>query len=135
MSFDFLGFTFRPRKARDQNGEVFLSFLPGVSKKALISMRQMVRRWKLHFRNSESINSLAMKFNPIIRGWFNYYSKFYKTALYPLWCNINYHLVKWLRWKFKKLKTKKVKSIRLLHKIAGENKHLFVHWQHGYRRV
>jgi RNA-directed DNA polymerase len=28
ISFDFLGFTFRPRRARDRQGHLFTSFLP-----------------------------------------------------------------------------------------------------------
>src|SRR5205814_1481808 len=31
-SFTFLGFTFRPREARDSNGRTFTAFLPAISK-------------------------------------------------------------------------------------------------------
>ena len=34
ISFDFLGYTFQPRSAVDRKGERFISFLPGVSRKA-----------------------------------------------------------------------------------------------------
>lgn len=35
VSFDFLGFTFRARGARDRHGRIFTSFLPAISKNAL----------------------------------------------------------------------------------------------------
>lgn len=133
ISFDFLGFTFMPREARDKTGKKFLSFLPGVSKKALKEMRQKVRHWKLQFLSSYSIEYLSKVFGPIIRGWYNYYAKYYKTGLYNLWRSINSHLAKCLRRKYKKLAGRKVQSIKLLEKIASNKENLFVHWQHGYR--
>jgi RNA-directed DNA polymerase len=47
-SFDFLGYTFRPRSSINRNREHFVSFLPAVSKQAAKRMRQRVRRWRLH---------------------------------------------------------------------------------------
>ncbi len=34
-------------------------------------------------------------FNPYIRGWINYYSHFYKSALYDSLRRIDFHLRKW----------------------------------------
>jgi len=48
VSFTFLGFTFRPRKARSKQDQLFTSFLPGASDDALRRMRQAVRRWRLN---------------------------------------------------------------------------------------
>ena len=45
-SFDFLSYTFRPRRAKNRWGKYFISFLPGVSNKAGKAMRQKARRWK-----------------------------------------------------------------------------------------
>ena len=44
-SFDFLGYTFRPRVARNHYGKRFVGFIPAVSKKAGKRMRLSVRRW------------------------------------------------------------------------------------------
>ena len=38
-SFDFLGYTFRPRVAIDRDGKRFVSFIPAVSDKAAKRMR------------------------------------------------------------------------------------------------
>ena len=50
-SFDFLGYTFRPRMAKNRDGKRFVGFIPAVSKTAGKRMRQSVRRWRLHCRN------------------------------------------------------------------------------------
>jgi len=80
--FDFLGYTFRPRLSRRRNG-FGVSFSPAVSGKALKSIRQTVRRWTLHERSDKTLDDLARMFNNHIRGWINYYGRFYKSALYP----------------------------------------------------
>ena len=51
--------------------------------KALKSIRQTVRHWKLHQRSDKTLDDLARMFNNHIRGWINYYGRFYKSALYP----------------------------------------------------
>ncbi|MGD1967326.1 MAG: group II intron maturase-specific domain-containing protein [Desulfobacterales bacterium] len=37
----------------------------------------------------KSIKDLACMFNPVIRGWINYYGQFYKSALYPIFNQLN----------------------------------------------
>jgi RNA-directed DNA polymerase len=83
QKFDFLGYTFRPRLSRRRNG-FGVSFSPAVSGKALKSIRQTVRHWILHERSDKTLDDLARMFNNHIRGWINYYGRFYKSALYPV---------------------------------------------------
>jgi RNA-directed DNA polymerase len=52
--FDFLGYTFRPRKADSRRGKVFCSFSPAISKDAVTKIRDEIRSWKLHRRTAES---------------------------------------------------------------------------------
>jgi hypothetical protein len=40
--FDFLGYTFRPRRAKNRYGKFFVTFTPGVSNKAAKAMRQTI---------------------------------------------------------------------------------------------
>lgn len=39
VRFDFLGYTFKPRSARNRHGRLFTSFCPGVSDNAARTMR------------------------------------------------------------------------------------------------
>ena len=83
QSFDFLGFTFRARKALGRERRAFACFLPAASPKPLTSISRTVRCWALHHRSDKSLQDLAEMYNPCIRGWINYYSHFYKTQLRP----------------------------------------------------
>jgi hypothetical protein len=82
-SFTFLGFTFRPRGAGAKNGRIFLGFSPAISKDALNKIGAEVRCWRIHRRVNSTLADLASTVNPIVRGWFNYYGAFYRSALFP----------------------------------------------------
>jgi len=46
-SFTFLGYTFRPRLAKNRWGKHFVSFLPAVSKDAVKAMGREMRSWHI----------------------------------------------------------------------------------------
>jgi RNA-directed DNA polymerase len=66
--FTFLGYEFRPRRAKNYRGETFVSFVPAISATAAKRIRGEMRRWKLSHRSDKSIDNLARMFNPKIRG-------------------------------------------------------------------
>ena len=83
LSFTFLVFTFRPRKAHSKQDQLFTSFLPGASDDALRRMRQAVRRWRLNRQTHVTLADVARLYNPVIQGWWQYYGAFYKIAMRP----------------------------------------------------
>ncbi|MBA3527840.1 MAG: group II intron reverse transcriptase/maturase [Propionibacteriaceae bacterium] len=102
-SFTFLGYTFRTRSTRSKHGRMFASFLPAVSREALVEMGRQVRRWRIHLRVGANLADLARWINPIVRGWMQYYGRFYRTMLHPLLLRINTYLVRWARKKYRAL--------------------------------
>ena len=81
--FDFLGYTFRPRRSKNRKGKYFINFTPAVSDRAVKDIRKEIRSWNLHLRSDKRIEDLARMFSPVIRGWLQYYGSFYRSALYP----------------------------------------------------
>jgi len=73
QKFDFLGFTFQPRRAKNRKGKLFVGFMPAISNKAKKSICDTMRRWKMHRQNGQiSGTNLARVANPVLRGWINY---------------------------------------------------------------
>jgi len=104
-SFDFLGFTFRPRRSRNRDGCYFASFSPAVSGKAEVKMRQEMRRnWKISRRTDKDLTDLANMFNPILRGWISYYGAFYRSALSRVFRPLDAALVTWVMRKYKRFR-------------------------------
>jgi RNA-directed DNA polymerase len=127
-SFTFLGYTFRARKApTGDRKSIFAAFLPAVSRNALTKMGREVRRWRINLRTTADIAALAEWMNPVIRGWMNYYGKFYRTELDGLLRRINTYLVRWARRKFKRLRSFK-KAKRWWNGLLRRQPNLFAHW-------
>ena len=80
-AFTFLGFTFRPRKARKRDGGYFISFLPAMSTEALKAKGTELRAMRIHRRTTLSLDDLARWLNPIVAGWMRYYGQFYRSAM------------------------------------------------------
>jgi RNA-directed DNA polymerase len=131
--FDFLGFTFRPRRSKNRWDKSFINFCPAVSNEAGKEMRQKIRRWKLHLWSDKSLEDLSRMFTPIVRGWINYYGSFYKSALYPTFGHLNRILVRWAMRKFKRLRHHLTKAVYWLGRIANRQPELFPHWQFGVK--
>lgn len=131
--FDFLGYTFRARRSKNRWGKYFVNFSPAVSNKAAKSMRQTMRRWRLHERSDKELDDLSRMFNPILRGWINYYGKYYKSALYPTFRHLNRTLNRWARRKYKRLRIHQRRAEYWLGEIARRDSRLFAHWQMGIR--
>jgi len=129
--FTFLGYCFRPRKAVDKHGRVYVNFAPAVSREALTSMRQTVRGWHLQLKCDKSLQDLSNMFNPVLRGWANYYGRFYASAMRPLWKNVNEYLSRWLMRKYKHLTKRRTKAFREVARLASASPGMFVHWEAG----
>ena len=82
IGFDFLGYSFRPRRSKNRWGKYFINFSPAISSKAAKAIRQEVRSWNLPLRSDKALDVLARMFNAKIGGWINDYGVYYKSALY-----------------------------------------------------
>src|SRR5215471_5405381 len=128
VKFDFLGYCFRPRLSRRWRGTFGVVFTPAASDKALKTIRQTVRSWALHERSDKSLNDLARMFNSHIRGWINYYGRYYKSALYPTLRHIDRILARWAHRKFKSLRRHRRQTAHWIARVARRQPLLFAHW-------
>jgi RNA-directed DNA polymerase len=132
-SFDFLGYTFRPRLSRNRFGKHFLNFTPAVSGQAKTRMRREMRSWRVNCRSDKTLTDLALMFNLQLQGWINYYGRFYKSMLYPVFRHFNDTLVRWAMRKYKRLRRHKTRAIRFIADVARRQPGLFAHWRWGVR--
>lgn len=135
ISFDFLGFTFRPRLSRSKGRKVFVSFAPAVSKDALKAIIAKAREYKLHLRSDKTLKDLSNVFGPILRGWVNYYGNFCKSAMYATLQRINRRLMSWAMKKYRRFRRKPKLAAEWLREVAKRSPELFVHWQMGINSI
>ena len=132
-SFDFLGYTFRPRRSKNRWGKFFVNFSPAISNKAAKAIRQEIRSWNLHRRSDKSLDDLARMFNATIRGWINYYGAFYKSALFAPMRMIDRRLALWATRKMKRFRNHRRRAARWVADCVRRDPNLFAHWPIIYR--
>jgi group II intron reverse transcriptase/maturase len=124
VSFDFLGYTFKPRYFLTKKGRCLL-FNPGISITSMNEVRRKVRKI-ITRRFKGTIQELAKILNPKIAGWYRYYCEFTRSSSRGLWYWINQKMIKWI---MKERKFSKGKAYRLLQNIYKSSPGLFAHWK------
>jgi RNA-directed DNA polymerase len=131
ISFTFCGYTFRPRKAYNKNLHVaFTGFMPAVSPEKLTAMSRRVSSWRIHRRVTRTLEDLAAGINLVLRGWLAYFTAFYPSAVSPLCQRVDRHLVRWARWKYKRLARSGRRAWAWLGGVRSRAPELFVHWRY-----
>jgi len=133
--FDFLGFRFQPRSNKSHRGGMFLGFDCAISPKAEQRIAAEFKSMKFHRWTSATIQELATKFNPKLRGIIRYYGRFRKWKLERVLRNFHFRLAKWVFNKYKRFGRSYQKAYGWLHKIRNGFPNLFYHWSIGYRTM
>lgn len=124
--FTFLGYDFKQRTLVDRHGTLFRSIAPGASKAAMKEMTRTIKGWRIHRSSGASLRELAQRYNATLRGWINYYGKFwYRNFSYQLWSVFQSRLVKWVRCKYR---LSQRAAERKLARIRRIDPSLFAHW-------
>jgi len=133
--FDFLGYTFRPRGAQGPRRKTFVGFLPAMSDKAAKKVRATVRGWNLsRNKNVDSLDTLARLINSTVRGWIQYYGRFYRSrCLHVVGLCLTNALVKWVMRKYKRFRRHWLRAYQWLGRVAARDGSLFAHWSLGAR--
>jgi RNA-directed DNA polymerase len=127
ISFDFLGYTFRPRKAvNSKTGVIFTSFLPGISQKSKKHIHETIRSWPLH--QKKELIELDSEMMLSVRGWMNYYGKFYPSLLRSTLQMLNHAIVRCAMRRYKRFKRSYKRTWIWLIKCYQGNPKLFYHW-------
>lgn len=130
--FDFLGYTFRRRLVKNRKrNSIFVNFTPAVSKTAMKSMRAETRKRRIRNRTELELSDIAAMYNPVLRGWMQYYGRYYPSALDPVLGHFNKTLVAWAMRKYKKLKGHKTQAALFIQEIAKREPQMFPHWKKG----
>ena len=133
VSFTFCGFMFRPREAYDKvRKESYTGFLPAVAPGKLTDISRKAASWRLHRRTNSTLEDLAEEVNPVLRGWLNYFTVFYPSAVTPIGKRMDRHLMRWARRKYKRLERSEKRARAWLTGVRKRSPDLFVHWALRY---
>lgn len=132
--FDFLGHTFKPRMIKTKVGYK-LKFLPGISQQKLSKLTAVLSEMGFHRWVYHSLSKIAEILRPKIRGWINYFGKFFASALRQLFRHLHFRLVRWVRNKYRRFRRKSwYASLKYLQGICKQFPNLFEHWKYPLYR-
>ena len=77
-------------------------------------------------RSEKSIEDLSRMFNPIIRGWLQYYGRFYRSAVYLSLRQLDKALARWASQKFKRLHRRQRRAHHWVARLSRRAPVLFV---------
>jgi RNA-directed DNA polymerase len=132
-SFTFLSYSFQPRSKPNTFGrhDKFMVFSAAICQKAKTFIRERIRS-VFNPRNTQvSLERVAVKINPKIRGWLNYYTRFNPRVGENVFLYLNELIRRWIGEKFR-LRGKKA-IVNKYESYLQLNKGLFVHWQKGIK--
>ena len=130
-SFTFLSYSFQPRSKPNTFGRAnkFMVFNAAICQKAKTFIRERIRA-VFNPRNTQiPLEEIALKLNPKIRGWLNYYSKFNPRVAGNVFLYLNRLVRRWIEEKYR-LNSKKA-IVSKYESTMQLNTQLFVHWQKG----
>lgn len=134
--FDFLGFTFKTRRARGKWGHLQLVFTPSMSRKPIKREGEKLKELKLSRMVHLNIQKIAEIIAPKLRGGIHYFAHFNKTGLKRAMCLLNLRLIRWVINKNRRYRRKPRKlawNWRVhLYKCYPN---LLVHWKCGFHAV
>ena len=100
-----------------------------------MALMKAIRDLNIWHQTQLSLQNIARRLNPLLRGWIVYYGRYAPSALYPLRRYVNQKLMAWVMRKFKRFKGHKIQASQFLQRLASERVDLFVHWQIGMTGV
>ena len=97
----------------------------------IILQRKMTRGRDFRNRTDLDLTAISRRYNPVLRGWLEYYGKYQPSALGPLWRHFNKTLVSWAMRKYRPLYGHATKAGKFIERISVRQPSLFIHWQRG----
>ena len=130
-SFTFLSYSYQPRiKAnRRFKDRKFMAFDAAICCKAKAYIKQQIRAVFNPRNTTVSLEQAAIKLNPKIRGWLNYYCRFNAIIAAKVFEYLNELIQRWIEEKFRL--RGKMTVIAKYKSFVLENTELFIHWQKG----
>lgn len=127
ISFDFLGFTFRPRLIKTRQGKQLVCFLPAISQKAAKRIRTAINGWTWLKWQQGDIKDIIRFSQSKLRGWMEYYGRFGRGAIANVLFHFDMKLSRWAKRKYKKLKTL-IQAAKRVNLFRRRNRKLLAHW-------
>lgn len=128
--FCFLGFDFKPKvyKSKRAGEDIFLGYGCEMSQNAKSKVIKGWRKLDWHKQSTLSIQEIANRINPQMRGLIGYFGKINSIGLHKLVRALHLRLAKWILNKYKRFKGSYGRAFNWLRAIKQSYPDMFYHW-------
>lgn len=134
VAFDFLGYTFQPRRAKNRKKECVVGFLPAISAKAATAIRATIREWRLaSTRNNQRLEDLAQFVKSKDPGLGARLRPLLSVEVCARASTSSSGARRMVRRTYKRFRRRARASMHWLGRIARRDPQLFVLWQLGVK--
>lgn len=127
ISFDFLGFNFRPKLIKGRSGKLIVGFIPVVSRKAAKRIRAEINSWPWLAWVQGEMEDILRYSRDKLRGWVKYYGKVAMQSIKWVLNHFDRRLSRWAKRKYKSLKTY-AQAVRRVVAFQLRSPKLLAHW-------
>lgn len=128
--FCFLGFDFKPKvyKSKRPGEDIFLGYGCEMSQNAMTKVIEGWKKLDWHKQSTLTIQEIANKINPQMRGLIGYFGKINSIGLHKLVRSLHFRLAKWILNKYKRFKGSYGRAFNWLREIKQCYPNMFYHW-------
>ncbi|MEE9302239.1 MAG: group II intron reverse transcriptase/maturase [Thiotrichaceae bacterium] len=127
IAFDFLGYTFRPRRIKARAGQCGVYFLADISRKSAKKIRDEISNWPWKYWNQKELLDIRRFSRSRLSGWLNYFGAFSKNGIKYVLFHFDRRLSRWAKNKYKILKSLRQAADKVI-QVSKSKPHLFPHW-------
>ena len=127
VNFDFLGYTFGPKRIKTKKGQFGVYFVPRISQKKAKLIRQEINSWPWLKWIPQGLSKIKYYSRSRLLGWLNYYGVFGKTLIRNTLFHFDKRLSRWAKKKYKKLKSL-MQAARWVNNLRKQKACSFPHW-------
>jgi RNA-directed DNA polymerase len=133
VQFDFLGFSFQPRPARDyRTGIVQNQFDLSISRASQKKIVEEINSFRIHRWSNGTIEEIADTLYSKLQGWIAYYGKFRKWEFLNVFRRLSFRLMQWVQNKYKIIGI--AAGYQWLRNYQRVHPNLFAHWRFGFKQ-
>lgn len=113
--------------------KLIVLFNGAISSAAKTFIRRAIRKVLNPQWTNVSLEAFANVLNPKIRGWINYYGKFFKWRMIRVFNYLDYLIQRWIANKYRI--TSKEQSLEKYEAIRKEAPFMFYHWKFAMKKI
>lgn len=127
ITFDFLGYRFRPKWIKTRKGQSNLYFIAEISPTSAKEIRAKINAWPWSRWSQQELKDIRKFAYSRLNGWLHFYSTFGASSIRNVLFHFDKRLSRWAKKKYKRVKSI-IQAAKRVERARKNYRNLFPHW-------